>query len=103
MKIGPMELIVIFIVALLVIGPNKLPDYARKLGQAVREFTKATESLKSEIQEEVVKPMNEAQQPLKDAAKTVSDLGSQVRSSAQEVQSGFDSIGKDAPKTENKD
>ena len=34
MKIGTLELVVIAIVALLVIGPNKLPEYARKLGQA---------------------------------------------------------------------
>jgi TatA/E family protein of Tat protein translocase len=36
MKIGAMELVVIFIVALLVIGPDKLPQYARKFGAAMR-------------------------------------------------------------------
>ena len=42
MKIGAMELIVIFIVALLVIGPDKLPSYAKKFGNAMREFRKAS-------------------------------------------------------------
>ena len=37
MKIGTLELIVIAIVALLVIGPNKLPEYAKKLGLAMKE------------------------------------------------------------------
>ena len=40
MKIGLMELLVIFIVALVVIGPDKLPAYARKLGEALRQFKK---------------------------------------------------------------
>ena len=41
MKIGPLELVVVFIVALIVIGPNKLPEYAKKFGEAMRELKKA--------------------------------------------------------------
>ena len=40
-NLGLSELIVIFIVALLVIGPRRLPEVARALGQAVRSFQKA--------------------------------------------------------------
>ena len=36
--IGPMELIVVLIVALLVFGPKKLPDLGRSLGGGMREF-----------------------------------------------------------------
>ena len=53
MKIGTLELVVIAIVALLVIGPSKLPEYARKLGQAMREFKKASDSLTKEIKENI--------------------------------------------------
>jgi sec-independent protein translocase protein TatA len=35
---GPLELIVILIVALLVLGPKRLPDAARSLGKGMREF-----------------------------------------------------------------
>jgi sec-independent protein translocase protein TatA len=35
---GPMELIVILIVALIVLGPNKLPEAARSVGRGMREF-----------------------------------------------------------------
>ena len=38
MKIGWMELLVIVIVALVVVGPDKLPDYAKKFGKALKEF-----------------------------------------------------------------
>lgn len=35
---GPMELIVILVVALLVLGPKRLPDAARSMGRGMREF-----------------------------------------------------------------
>ncbi|MCC8100314.1 MAG: twin-arginine translocase TatA/TatE family subunit [Clostridiales bacterium] len=60
MKIGVMELIVIFIVALVVLGPDKLPEYARKLGAALGEFRKATTTLTSDIKEGVFAPLEEA-------------------------------------------
>ena len=40
--IGLPELIIIMVIALIVIGPNKLPDAARALGKGMREFKKAT-------------------------------------------------------------
>jgi TatA/E family protein of Tat protein translocase len=44
--LGFQEIIVIFVVALLVIGPKRLPDLAKSLGKAFREFKQATEDLK---------------------------------------------------------
>jgi sec-independent protein translocase protein TatA len=40
-NIGPGELILILIIALVVLGPGKLPDVAASLGKSVREFRKA--------------------------------------------------------------
>jgi len=40
-SIGPGELILILIIALVVLGPGKLPDVAQSLGRSVREFRKA--------------------------------------------------------------
>ena len=37
-NIGPMELVIVLIVALLVIGPKKLPEFGRSLGRGMREF-----------------------------------------------------------------
>ena len=42
MKIGFTELILVAIVAFVVIGPDKLPEYARKLGKMLRELKKYT-------------------------------------------------------------
>jgi TatA/E family protein of Tat protein translocase len=40
-NIGPVELIIILVIALVVLGPGKLPDVAQSLGKSVREFRKA--------------------------------------------------------------
>ena len=51
--IGMPELIVILVIALIVIGPQKLPDLARSLGKGLAEFKKATEDFKQSVEDEV--------------------------------------------------
>ncbi|HBO84111.1 MAG: hypothetical protein A2073_07905 [Deltaproteobacteria bacterium GWC2_42_11] len=48
--IGLPELIVILVIGLIVIGPHKLPEIATALGRAFGEFKKATDELKSSVQ-----------------------------------------------------
>lgn len=48
--IGPIELIVVFVVALLVFGPAKLPELARTLGKGLREFRNASSELRRSIE-----------------------------------------------------
>jgi len=47
--IGGQELFIILIIALIVLGPKKLPDLAKSLGKALGEFQRATQDLKREI------------------------------------------------------
>ena len=47
--LGAGELFLIFIIALLFLGPKKLPELAKGLGQAVREFQKARDEMMNEI------------------------------------------------------
>jgi TatA/E family protein of Tat protein translocase len=47
--IGMPELIVIFVIALIIIGPKKLPDLARALGKGMAEFRKATSEIKANL------------------------------------------------------
>ena len=47
--IGGTELFIILVIALIVLGPNKLPDLARMLGKLMGEFQRATSDLKREI------------------------------------------------------
>jgi TatA/E family protein of Tat protein translocase len=61
--VGMPELIVIFVIALIVIGPKKLPDLARALGRGMAEFRKATEEVRANLNigdvEEEIKGMEE--------------------------------------------
>jgi sec-independent protein translocase protein TatA len=50
--IGMPELIIILVIALIVIGPQKLPDLARSLGKGLGEFRRATEDFKRNIEDE---------------------------------------------------
>jgi sec-independent protein translocase protein TatA len=49
-NIGPAELMVIFVLALLVFGPKKLPEVSRQIGRGIREFRKASDQFQGEIQ-----------------------------------------------------
>jgi TatA/E family protein of Tat protein translocase len=52
-SLGLPELLLIFVVALIVFGPKKLPEIGRTLGKALGEFKKATDDLKNTIEREV--------------------------------------------------
>jgi len=52
-SIGAPELILIFIVALLVLGPKKLPELGRAIGKGISEFRKATSDLKTTLEKEM--------------------------------------------------
>ncbi len=51
-NIGLPEMLVILAIALIVFGPNKLPELAKAFGKALREFKKATEEVKESFREE---------------------------------------------------
>jgi len=51
-NIGPLELVVILIIALLVLGPKRLPDAGRAMGRGIREFKQALTSAGGDDDEE---------------------------------------------------
>lgn len=65
--LGMQELILILVVALVIIGPKKLPDIARALGRAMREFRRATDDLKQNFDMDTIeltqRPVKKAVQP----------------------------------------
>jgi len=52
-SIGVPELIIIFVVALIVFGPRKLPELGKSLGKGLAEFRKASNELRSTVEEEM--------------------------------------------------
>jgi sec-independent protein translocase protein TatA len=47
------ELIIIFVIALIIFGPRKLPELGRSLGKSLAEFKRASNELKSTLEEEI--------------------------------------------------
>ncbi len=80
-NIGPMELFVIFVIALLVFGPKKLPEIGRSLGKAIREFKKTSEEIRGRIEDEI------AASEVKDVAR---DLHSEIKSAGEDIQKTLD-------------
>ena len=52
-SLGIQEMILIFVIALIVFGPKRLPEIGRTIGKALGEFKKATDDFKSTIEREV--------------------------------------------------
>lgn len=70
--IGMPEMLLILAIALIVIGPKKLPDLAKSLGRAMGEFKKATNDLKQSM---------EADTGLSDVKETFDDINKDLKSS----------------------
>ena len=51
--IGLPELVIIFVVALIFFGPRKLPELGRALGKSINEFKRASNELKSTLDDEI--------------------------------------------------
>lgn len=52
-SIGMPELIIIFVIALIIFGPRKLPELGRSLGKSLSEFKRASSELRSTLDEEI--------------------------------------------------
>src|SRR2546427_8027840 len=75
-QLGFAEMLVIFIVALLVFGPKKLPELGKSLGKGIREFKKATEELKSSWEDQV----KDVAAPLNDVKRDFHNMGQDMKS-----------------------
>ena len=102
MKIGIAEIIVICVIALVALGPEKLPIYAKKLGASLKEVKKVTGDLSKDIRENIVEPLDEASAPLKEAIEPIVSLKEDVNKSIDDVTKSFKTIGKPAKKEEAK-
>lgn len=66
-SIGVPEMIIIFIVALIVFGPKKLPELGKSLGKGLAEFRRASNELKATIEDEVRSIETEAAKPVEES------------------------------------
>jgi sec-independent protein translocase protein TatA len=76
-QLGMGEIAVIFIIALLVFGPRKLPELGKSLGKGLREFKKATNELKSTWESQV----RDIDREVSSATKDMRDVGRDIENS----------------------
>ncbi|MBZ5589824.1 MAG: TatA/E family twin arginine-targeting protein translocase [Acidobacteriia bacterium] len=68
-SVGLPELLLIFVVALLLFGPRKLPEIGKTLGKALNEFKRASNDLQRSLEEEVaVDELKKTKREIEDAA-----------------------------------
>jgi len=75
LNIGPQELILILIVALVVVGPQRLPELGRTIGKALREFRKIQDDVKDTIKFDLNDDPEPYVRPTKTATPGASSVG----------------------------
>ena len=63
--LGATELVLIIVLALIVFGPNKLPEVGSALGRTIKEFKQSAREVENEFKEEITKPINDTVAPEK--------------------------------------
>ncbi len=94
-SLGMQEIIVIFVLALIIFGPRKLPELGKTLGKGLAEFKKASNELKQTWEEEVRldKEKEEVSQIIKDnsikPSDIVEDINKSVETTTKEITSNL--------------
>ena len=100
MGMGPGELILVLIIAVIVLGPGKLPEVARALGKTMREFRSITDGFQNELRKELDSTTSQVKKdmkPLRDVANSVAtvknlDPVSALTSSVPETKAVADAV-----------
>ena len=99
--LGMPELILIFVVALLLFGPRKMPQIGRSIGRAMGEFRRASNEFKRTIEDEVaaddIRDMEKDLKGIRDIGKDLKDLKETVEKPIEStVKKVFDLSAEDA-------
>lgn len=76
--IGVTELIIIFVLALLIFGPRKLPELGRQIGKAMSEFRRASSEIRVAIEDEVREMERQTREATREAEQAVAEATRQA-------------------------
>jgi TatA/E family protein of Tat protein translocase len=104
-SLGMQEIVVIFVLALIVFGPRKLPELGKSLGRGLAEFKKASNELKQTWEEEVrLDKEREAMADImketnvsKELKQTWEDVSKDDSNVSKELKQTWDDVSKDDP------
>jgi sec-independent protein translocase protein TatB len=94
MRVGTSELVVIFVMALLVLGPEKVPMYAKKAGSFLSSIKVYADKLAEDINDSVIEPMEEVKNPLKDAVEPLANISEDINKPIADIKKSVNDIGK---------
>ncbi len=77
--IGPLELVLILVIALLVFGPDRLPEIGAKLGKGVRELRQLSREISQGVNT-ITEPLDEIRKPFDDAGQIVGQVSDTAQS-----------------------
>jgi TatA/E family protein of Tat protein translocase len=77
---GPLEILLIMVIALIVFGPAKLPEIMGQIGRAIAEFRRTTSSLSEEFNRTIQAELNETRALVDDTKSTVTGVHSSITS-----------------------
>jgi len=83
---GAAEIIFLFIAALIIFGPKKLPEIGKTIGKGMREFKKATDDLKSNWADH----LKDTESPVHDLKQTIDEIKADVQTSTSEITGGVE-------------
>ncbi len=97
--LGMPEILLILAIALIVIGPKKLPDLAKTLGRAMGEFKRSAQDFKASIDiETTVKDITDLETPATDLKKAVEEANQEANATESDPDKSNDSKISDTPK-----
>lgn len=85
MKIGTGELILILVVSLIALGPEKMPLYAQKLGKALKSLKIYTQEISEAIDKDIMKPLEEVKEPLSNISKDINKPIEDIKKSIKDI------------------
>ena len=92
--IGAQELIIIFVIALIVFGPRKLPQLGKSLGRSIGEFKRASNELRSTLEQEI--RVEETRKEIMEPIETISNEAKEAVKKATELEDDFEDEPEDA-------
>ena len=78
--IGAQELIIIFVIALIVFGPRKLPQLGKSLGRSIGEFKRASNELRSTLEQEI-----RVEETRKEIMEPIETLGNEAKEAVKKA------------------
>jgi len=86
---GPLELVLIVVLALIVFGPAKLPEIMGQVGRAIGDFRRATSELSDEFNRTIQAELNESKQVIEETKSALTEVHSAVTSTMTDTQAAM--------------